>query len=58
MALFRWKRNLTTVLAYAGIEWVSETFGPFLIPPILFVGGGIGYGILLLLSRRGWSQFG
>ncbi|UPM42908.1 hypothetical protein [Halocatena salina] len=46
------------VLAYTGVEWLGETFGPFLIPPALFVAGGIGYGVLLVLSRRGWSQFG
>lgn len=46
------------VLACAVVEWLGDTFGPFLIPPALFVAGGIGYGILLLLSRRDWTRPG
>lgn len=33
------------------IEWLIQTFGPFLIPPILFVMGLIGYGLLVLINR-------
>jgi len=30
-----------------------ETVGPFLIPAVLFVIGVVGYGLLVVLSRRG-----
>jgi hypothetical protein len=36
---------------FALIEWLIQTFGPFLIPPALFTLGLIGYGFLLLINR-------
>jgi hypothetical protein len=30
-----------------------ETFGPFLIPVVVFVLGVVGYAVLWLLARRG-----
>jgi hypothetical protein len=35
------------------VDAVFETFGPFLIPAVVFVLGVVGYGLLWLLSRRG-----
>ncbi|MFB6297809.1 MAG: hypothetical protein ABEH56_04750 [Salinirussus sp.] len=35
------------------VDAVVETFGPFLIPVVVFVVGGIGYGVLWLLTRWG-----
>jgi hypothetical protein len=35
------------------VSSVIETFGPFLIPVVVFVLGAAGYGVLWLLSRWG-----
>jgi hypothetical protein len=35
------------------VETVVGAFGPFLIPAALFVVGAVGYGIFVLLTRRG-----
>jgi len=35
------------------VATLPETVGPFLIPAVLFVVGLLGYGLLLVLSRRG-----
>jgi uncharacterized RDD family membrane protein YckC len=35
------------------IDSIVTTFGPFLIPVIIFVLGLVGYFILFLLTRRG-----
>lgn len=35
------------------VDPLVETFGPFLIPAVVFVLGIAGYGVLWLLSRRG-----
>lgn len=33
------------------LEWLVNTFGTFLIPPVLFVLGVLGYSLLVLLDR-------
>lgn len=36
------------------LESVVDLLGPFLIPVVVFAVGAAGYGVLVLLSRRGW----
>jgi hypothetical protein len=36
------------------LESIIDLLGPFLIPVSIFAIGTVGYGILLVLSRRGW----
>ena len=35
------------------VESLTETFGPFLIPGIIFAGGVLVYALLVWLTRRG-----
>ena len=35
------------------LDALVETFGPFLVPALLFVVGLVGYAILILLTRWG-----
>jgi hypothetical protein len=35
------------------VDSVVETFGPFLIPVVVFGAGVVGYGVLYLLTRWG-----
>ena len=35
------------------IDPIVDTFGPFLIPVVIFVLGLVGYLVLLVLTRRG-----
>jgi hypothetical protein len=35
------------------VDPLVETFGPFLIPAVVFVLGVVGYALLWLLSQRG-----
>lgn len=34
-----------------------ETYGAFLIPVLVFAAGLAGYGVLYVLSRRGWMDW-
>jgi len=36
------------------LDTLVETFGPFLIPVVLFVFGLLAYGVLVALTRRGF----
>lgn len=35
------------------VDSLVETFGPFLIPALVFLVGVVGYGILIFLTRYG-----
>lgn len=35
------------------LDTLFSTFGPFVIPVVLFAAGVVGYGVLLALSRAG-----
>lgn len=35
------------------VETVVDIFGPFLIPAVIFVAGGLAYAVLILLTRWG-----
>jgi hypothetical protein len=35
------------------VETLTETFGPFLIPAVIFAVGVIAYAVLVWLTRRG-----
>jgi hypothetical protein len=35
------------------VEWAYTTFGPFLIPVVVFAAGLVGYAVLVFLYRRG-----
>ncbi|WP_330631926.1 hypothetical protein [Halocatena halophila] len=34
------------------LVWVWETFGPFVVPPLVFSAGVVGYGLLWLVARE------
>jgi hypothetical protein len=35
------------------VDTIVQTFGPFLIPAVLFVVGVVGYAVLILMTRYG-----
>jgi hypothetical protein len=40
------------------VDAAVRTFGPFLVPVALFVLGAVGYGLFLVLIRRGVLPWG